>query len=305
MASKSSYTAEEFQSLLKSTAQEIYHQLDKLLSARVRSDGEKRLLEAMRYSALAPSKYVRPFLLLQVADLFSVTRKRSLLIACAIECIHVYSLIHDDLPAMDDDDMRRGQASCHKKFDEATAILAGNALLTFAFELVADPSTHPEPVVRCGLVSMLARSAGYRGLLSGQMQDLISEGRKLSFEEITQLHREKTAELFRFCAEAACVLGHAEPEEQTALCEFGEKLGLLFQVTDDILDVKASAQQLGKTPGKDNASDKATIIKLLGVNESEVYAEKLAQQALLALKPVKRDIKALIALVQYVLTRKS
>jgi farnesyl diphosphate synthase len=197
---------------------------------------DSKLVEAMRYSALSGGKRVRPFLVMVSAQIFGISPLSALNAAVALEFIHVYSLIHDDLPAMDDDDIRRGVPSCHKKFDEATAILAGDALLTFAFEILVSPATHGNATIRCELVKTIARASGFRGMAGGQMIDLEKSGQKISNQELTKLHRLKTAELFMAAAEAGAILGEASDEERKELRYFADDLGLAFQIKDDISD---------------------------------------------------------------------
>lgn len=227
-----------------------------------------RLLEAMRYSSLAGGKRLRPFLVVESATLFGVDADHALMTGAALECVHCYSLAHDDLPAMDNDDMRRGRPSLHKAFDEATAILAGDSLLTFAFDLLARPQTHPDAGVRIALVSQLARAAGLGGMAGGQMLDLAAEGRfrdlAASTDGVTQLQRMKTGALIRFACIAGALLGGASTQERDALDLYGQAIGAAFQIADDLLDVEGDAATLGKTVGKDVATGKATLVSLLG-----------------------------------------
>ena len=227
-----------------------------------------RLLEAIRYCSLAGGKRLRPFLVVESAGLFGVDADCALMTGAALECVHCYSLAHDDLPAMDNDDMRRGRPSLHKAFDEATAILAGDSLLTFAFELLARPQAHPEAGVRIALVLQLARAAGFGGMAGGQMLDLAAEGRfgdvAASADSITQLQRMKTGALLRFACIAGALLGQASAQERDALDRYGQAIGAAFQIADDLLDVEGDAATLGKAVGKDDASGKATLVGLLG-----------------------------------------
>lgn len=197
---------------------------------------DSKLVEAMRYSALSEGKRIRPFLLMASAQIFGVSVLTSLNTATAIEFIHVYSLIHDDLPAMDDDDLRRGKPSNHKKFDEATAILAGDSLLTYAFEILADQETHKDPAIRCELIKTIAKAAGFAGMAGGQMMDLEKAEQKISKEILAKLHRLKTGELFMAAAESGAILGRCSPDERNALRYFAHDLGLAFQIKDDVLD---------------------------------------------------------------------
>ncbi|MGH7030397.1 MAG: polyprenyl synthetase family protein [Stellaceae bacterium] len=251
--------------------------LDRLLV--VPPDIEARVLEAMRYSALAPGKRLRPFLVLAGADLFGVARGCALQVAAAIEMVHAYSLVHDDLPAMDDSDLRRGRPTCHKEFDEATAILAGDGLLTMAFDLLAQPDAHADPAVRCELVAALAAAAGPAGMVGGQMIDLIAERRRLDIGATTRLQRMKTGALIAFSCEAGAILARAPPEPRTALRGYAHDLGLAFQIADDLLDVEGSAAETGKPVGADAAAGKATFVSVLGIERARAQAELLVRQA--------------------------
>jgi len=206
---------------------------------------EARVYDAMRYSALAPGKRLRPFLVLASANLFGVALRCALQVAAAVEMVHAYSLVHDDLPAMDNSDLRRGRPTCHKQFDEATAVLAGDGLLTAAFEVLAHPDTHGDPAVRCELVSELATAAGAAGMVGGQMIDLIAEHQNLDIGAITRLQRMKTGALIAFSCEAGAILAKAPSELRTALRGYAHDLGLAFQIADDLLDVEGSAAWRG------------------------------------------------------------
>ncbi|MGA8760453.1 MAG: polyprenyl synthetase family protein [Stellaceae bacterium] len=242
-------------------------------------DLEARVYEAMRYAALGPGKRLRPFLVLAGARLFGVNRQCALQVAAAIEMVHAYSLVHDDLPAMDDSDLRRGRPTCHKEFDEATAILAGDGLLTMAFELLAHPDAHADPAVRCELVAALAAAAGAAGMVGGQMIDLIAEHRSLDIGAITRLQRMKTGALIAFSCEAGSILARAPAEARTALRGYAHDLGLAFQIADDLLDVEGSPAETGKPAGADAAAGKATFVSILGVERARNQAELLIGQA--------------------------
>jgi farnesyl diphosphate synthase len=252
--------------------------LDKLIAV---PDGlEARVFEAMRYAALAPGKRLRPFLVLASAQLFAVGKTRALQVAAAIELVHAYSLVHDDLPAMDDSDLRRGRPTCHKAFDDATAILAGDGLLTLAFEVLALADTHGDPAVRCDLVAALAQAAGSHGMVGGQMIDLIAEHRPdLDIGAITRLQRLKTGALIAFACEAGAILGKTPAELRSALRAYAHDLGLAFQIADDLLDVEGSAAHTGKPVGQDAAAGKATFVSILGVDRARAQAERLVAQA--------------------------
>ena len=251
--------------------------LDRLLV--VPPDLEARVYQAMRYSALAPGKRLRPFLVLAGARLFGVARRCALQVAAAIEMVHAYSLVHDDLPAMDDSDLRRGRPTCHKEFDEATAVLAGDGLLTTAFEVLAHSDTHADPAVRCELVAALAAAAGAAGMVGGQMIDLIAEHQLLDIGAITRLQRMKTGALIAFACEAGAILAKAPAEPRTALRGYAHDLGLAFQIADDLLDVEGSAAETGKPVGADAAAGKATFVSILGVERARAQAELLVRQA--------------------------
>ena len=240
---------------------------------------EARVFEAMRYAALAPGKRLRPFLVLASSRLFGVSQRSALQVAAAIEFVHSYSLVHDDLPAMDNSDLRRGRPTAHKAFDDATAILAGDGLLTRAFEVLAETDTHGDPAVRCELVRSLAQAAGASGMVGGQMIDLIAENRTLDIGAITRLQRLKTGALIAFSCEAGAILGKASTEMRLALRGYAHDLGLAFQIADDLLDVEGSAGETGKPVGQDAAAGKATFVSILGVERARDQAYVLVRQA--------------------------
>jgi len=244
-----------------------------------------RLLEAMRYVTLGGGKRLRPFLVVESARLFGVTGESALRAACALEMIHCYSLAHDDLPAMDDDDLRRGRPTAHKAFDEATAILAGDGLLTYAFDVVADPATHPDAGVRAALVLALARAAGLGGMVGGQALDLAAEtaATPLTQDEILTLQAMKTGALLRFGVDAGAILGAATPAQARALSHYGAALGAAFQIADDILDAEGDEAALGKRAGKDAERGKATLIGLFGLPAARARRDGLVDEAVAAL----------------------
>ncbi|MHC8509766.1 MAG: polyprenyl synthetase family protein [Rhodospirillales bacterium] len=266
---------------------------------------EKRITEAMRYSALGGGKRIRPFLVTQSASLFDVEPSRALRAAAAVEMVHCYSLVHDDLPAMDDDDLRRGQPTCHKKFDEATAILAGDGLLTMAFEVLADARTHDAPAVRAELVLALAKASGAAGMVGGQMFDLTAEKTELDMPRITRLQRMKTGVLIAVSCQAGAILGKASPQARTALDAYTHDLGLAFQIADDLLDVEGSAETLGKAAQKDAEAGKATFVSLLGAEKARNQAAMLAVQASRHLGIFGERASLLSALARFVVERKS
>jgi len=290
---------------LKETSELVDDTLKDLLPELDRgSVGEKRLAEAMHYSVLSAGKRLRPFLVVKSADLFGVSRSSSLQTAAAIELIHAYSLIHDDLPALDDDDMRRGKPSCHKQFDEATAILAGDALLTLAFEVVSHPSTHESNSVRAELCRSIAEACGIRGMIGGQMTDIISEDRKLHIEEITRLQRMKTGALFAISCEAGAILGKAAPPMRKALRAYAYDVGLSFQITDDLLDAESGDSELWSTERQNKSIDKGTYVSALGADKAKRQAEILSAQAQEHLKTFGKQADLLNELARFVVERK-
>lgn len=242
---------------------------------------DSKIVEAMRYSALSDGKRIRPFLVMAIANIFNLPTNKSLNCATAIEFVHVYSLIHDDLPAMDDDDFRRGKLSNHKKFDEATAILAGDALLTFAFEILANPETHNSAEIRCELIKTLSKAIGFRGMVGGQMIDIENINKEISQEQIINLHRLKTGELFMASAECGAILGGANNQERSALRYYAHDLGLAFQIKDDILDNigneigKIEIDEITYKKPKENVS----IVDIIGFNQAEQKLKILSEQA--------------------------
>jgi farnesyl diphosphate synthase len=267
--------------------------------------GEAKVMEAMRYSALSGGKRLRPFLTVESAKQFGVNPDAALLTAAAIEFVHVYSLIHDDLPAMDNDDFRRGKPSCHKQFGEAAAILAGDGLLTYAFEVLANPRVHSDAQVRCELIRSVARAAGVRGMVGGQMMDLDAEHKKLTADEVIRLQRLKTGELFAVSCEVGAILGKAPDAMRARLQRYAHDIGLAFQITDDLLDVEGTRTETGKGVKKDGKAGKATMISVLGVERARDHATTLAKQATDHLSAFDHRADALRALAQYVITRRS
>ena len=227
---------------------------------------QARLCEAMRYATLGGGKRLRPFLVAATAELFDVPPERARRVGAAIELIHGYSLVHDDLPAMDDAKFRRGRPSCHRQFDEATAVLAGDALQCLAFDVLADEATHPDPAVRCALLRGLAAAAGVNGMCGGQMIDLLAEGQDLDLERVIELQRLKTGALIGFACETGAVLGAAPETAREALRGYAADLGLAFQIQDDLLDVTSHLALTGKDHGLDAVAGKATVVALLGID---------------------------------------
>jgi farnesyl diphosphate synthase len=269
-------------------------------------------MDAMRHVALGGGKRLRPFLVVETGVLLGVPRARSLMAGAALECVHCYSLAHDDLPAMDNDDLRRGRPTAHKAFDEATAILAGDGLLTLAFDILARNETHPNPAVRAELVLALARGAGLGGMVGGQMLDLAAEGRfdggkvqKLGPADVKQLQAMKTGALLRFGCLAGAILGEANAKQREALDRYGSVLGEAFQIADDLLDVEGDAATVGKATGKDAAVGKGTFVSVLGLDQAKARLKTLVGEAEDALAPFGRDGEILKMAARFVAERKA
>ncbi|HLB98830.1 MAG TPA: farnesyl diphosphate synthase [Acetobacteraceae bacterium] len=263
-------------------AQVVESELTSLLP--LEEGAEACLATAMRYATLGGGKRLRAFLVMQGAELFRVSETCAARVAASIEMLHAYSLVHDDLPAMDDDDLRRGKPSTHKAFDEATAILAGDALQARAFEVLAEPDTHSDPQARCELVSALGAAAGARGMAGGQMIDMLAPklmegGKTLDAPAVTRLQSLKTGRLIQFSAEAGAILGRAPSAQRHLLASYGRDLGAAFQIADDLLDAEGSTEETGKRTGKDQVAGKATMVAVLGVARARQQADMLARQA--------------------------
>jgi farnesyl diphosphate synthase len=288
---------------MREVAVEVEQALSALLP--VPEGWESRLTEAMRYAALGGGKRLRAFLVMETAALFSVDRSCAARVAAAIEMLHAYSLVHDDLPAMDDDDLRRGKPSTHRAFDEATAILAGDALQARAFELLAEPDTHSNPEARCELVAALGLAAGARGMAGGQMIDMVAEGRELTAEHIVRLQALKTGRLIQFSAEAGAILGRAPVQQRHLLAAYGRDLGAAFQIADDLLDAEGSTAEIGKSAGKDAAAGKATLVSVLGPERARDQAQALADQAARHLESFGARASLLVDLAAFVVARRN
>ncbi|WP_439553240.1 polyprenyl synthetase family protein [Falsiroseomonas sp.] len=290
---------------LAQAAAEIDHTLDHIMPP---AEGpEAPLLAAMRYAVIGGGKRMRGFLVLEGARQFNASRQAALRVAAAIEMLHAYSLVHDDLPAMDDDDLRRGKPTVHKAFDEATAIIAGDALQTLAFGTLADEDTHPDPAVRVELVRCLARAAGARGMCGGQMLDMLAEqaGEPLDEAAVGRLQLLKTGRLIEFSAEAGAILGKAPMSQRLSLAAYGRDVGAAFQIADDLLDATASAEDTGKRTGKDAEAGKATLVGLLGIERARLQAERLVAQAGQHLDSFGDRADLLRGLAAYTIERKS
>jgi farnesyl diphosphate synthase len=303
-----------FTGRLNAAAAETEQLLDQRLTA-VAAEGEiarpPRVTEAMRYSSLGGGKRLRPFLTVETAALFGVKRQHALMAGAAIELVHCYSLVHDDLPAMDDDDLRRGRPTAHKKFDEATAILAGDGLLTFAFDVLGRPETHPDAAIRIALVTGLARAAGLGGMVGGQMLDLAAEGRfgkndtPQGEKDVLTLQAMKTGAILKFCCTAGAVLGNAPAAKRDAVNRYGQVIGQAFQIADDLLDVEGDTATLGKAAGKDAAHGKATLVDLLGVAGARARLAQLVKDAENALAPFGADAAILKDAAHFVAERRA
>ncbi len=280
----------------------IERELDALLPQP--AGPEARLMEAMRYAALGGGKRLRAFFVIQSGGLFDVDEGSLGRVAAALECVHAYSLVHDDLPAMDDDDLRHGKPTLHKAYDEATAILAGDALLTHAFTLLADADTHGDPFVRCELIGRLAQAAGHGGMIGGQVMDLAFESSTPAQQEIIRMQRMKTAALFTFSCEAGAILGKASNAARSSLAAFGQEIGLSFQIVDDLLDIEGDAAAMGKAVAKDAERGKATIVAELGVERARLQSRAMATQAIRHLDLFGEKADLLRAAADFVVSRK-
>jgi farnesyl diphosphate synthase len=295
-----------FLSKLERVAGAVEARLDRLLALDLAPAPEGvRLAEAMRYAVLGGGKRLRPFLLIQSARLFGIAEEDALLAACALECLHCYSLVHDDLPAMDDDALRRGRPTLHIAFDEATAILAGDALLTLAFEILADPAAHPDPAIRAELILLLARAGGWQGMAQGQALDLGPDREGYSPADIAAMQALKTGALFRFACEAGAVLGRAPAAKRAALLAYAAAFGQAFQLADDLLDAHGDAAALGKAVAKDASRGKATLVALLGPESARTQLANLLHQAEAALAPFGEKAMTLLETVRFAVSRKS
>jgi farnesyl diphosphate synthase len=286
---------------IRQVAAEIDAEFDTLLT--VPDDARAPLFEAMRYAAIGGGKRLRPLLLIATAELFNVSRATALRVATAIEAIHVYSLIHDDLPCMDDDDMRRGKPTVHRAFDEATAVLAGDSLHALAFEILASPQTHADPFVRSELIATLALASGPDGMAGGQMMDLEAEKATFDLPTVTRLQALKTGALIAASVEMGAILGHLPAEGRSHLRGYARDIGLAFQIVDDIMDVEGDEALAGKALGKDAAAGKATFVSLMGLERAKQQAAALVDQALAHLSSHGTEAELLRAIARYVLER--
>ncbi len=288
-------------SALQQVSEEIDRQFDRLLA--VPGDPRAALYRAMRHAAIGAGKRLRPLLVFATAQLFGVDRGCAARVATALECIHVYSLVHDDLPAMDDDDIRRGKPTVHKAFDEATAILAGDCLHALAFEILADEATHPDPFVRVELIGALAHASGPAGMAGGQMMDLEAERSSFDLATVTRLQALKTGALISCAVESGAILGRVAPEGRTGLRGYARDIGLAFQIADDILDAEGDEALAGKKLRKDGARGKETFLTLLGLERARDQARLLVDQAVAHLHPYGAEAELLRDIARFVLER--
>ena len=267
--------------VLKPALAEVSAEVDRAFDALlgVPEDSRARLYQAMRHAAIGGGKRIRPVLVVAACDLFNVARERAIRVGLAVECVHVYSLIHDDLPCMDDDDLRRGKATVHRAFDESTAILAGDSLHALAFELLAEEATHEDPFVRVELVAELAKAAGPAGMAGGQMMDLMAAETDLDLATVTRLQQLKTGALIGWCLEAGAIMGRVPVDGRTALRGYARDVGLAFQIADDLIDHEGHEEKAGKRVGKDAAAGKETFVSLLGPERARQQASALVEQA--------------------------
>ncbi|MED5548820.1 MAG: farnesyl diphosphate synthase [Pseudomonadota bacterium] len=294
---------DSFEQRLNEAADRVTVALDALLP---RAEGpEAHLNSAMRYAALGPGKRLRPFLAVEAGRLVNADERGVLRAACALECIHAYSLIHDDLPCMDDDDMRRGRPTVHKAYDEATAVLAGDALQAVAFEILAHPDTHQRGSVRSRLVERLARASGPYGMVGGQMIDIRAETEQFDISVVTRMHRMKTGALINYAIEIGTILREVEDHIRRALEGFAHDLGLAYQITDDLLDATGNQAEMGKAAGKDAGQGKATFVTILGVDGARDRSRHLAAQAKDHLEPFGARADVLREAVDFILDRRS
>ncbi|HEY0131807.1 MAG TPA: farnesyl diphosphate synthase [Allosphingosinicella sp.] len=284
---------------------QVRAEVDDFLSAllEVPADPRGKLYEAMRYAAIGGGKRLRPLLVVAASALFHTSRERAVRVGTAVECIHVYSLIHDDLPAMDDDDLRRGKPTLHKAYDEATAILAGDSLHALAFEILADEATHEDPFVRAELIAELARAAGPSGMAGGQMMDLAAAEESLDLAAVTRLQQLKTGALIGFCLDAGAIMGRVPPDRRLKLRGFARDVGLAFQIADDLLDEEGQEEKTGKKVGKDRAKGKETFVTLLGRERARRQAGLLVAQAVEYLKSYGSEADLLRAIARFAVER--
>jgi farnesyl diphosphate synthase len=293
--------AQDFEQRLKEVADRVTVALDQLIPPA--GGPEANLMRAMRHAALANGKRMRPFFLLETGAMFDAPEKTLLRAAAALECVHCYSLVHDDLPCMDDDDFRRGQPTVHKAFDEATAVLAGDALLTLAFKILASSETHDDASVRAMLIERLADASGARGMVGGQMIDMLESDSPRDLNTITRMQRLKTGALISYATEAAAIVGRAREAERNALAGFSNDLGLAYQIADDLLDATGNEDSAGKPLRTDEAAGKANFVTILGIDGARQRVHILAAQAKEHLAIFREKAHILLQSVDFVLDR--
>ena len=292
-------------SLLGQAFEQVQSEVDSVFDAflPVPDDTRARLIEAMRYAVIGGGKRVRPLLLVATAELFGVNRNAAINAGCAVEAIHAYSLIHDDLPCMDDDEMRHGKPTLHKAFDEATAVLAGDSLHALAFDILTQPDTSTDPFVRAELVATLARASGHDGMAGGQMMDIVSEEQSYDLRQVTRLQQLKTGALLAASVEMGAVLGRVAPEGRTHLRAYARDIGLAFQIADDLLDVEGDETLAGKALRKDEEQGKQTFVTLMGVEKARAQATMLVEQAGDHLASYGDDARLLVELAHFIVKR--
>ena len=301
MSSRPVHASLSLKPALDAIGHAVDQRFDRLLP--IPEDPRKQLYEAMRHAVIGGGKRMRPLLVVAACDLFHVDRERALRVALAIECIHCYSLVHDDLPCMDDDDVRRGKPTVHKAFSEAIAVLAGDALHALAFEIVSDEATHEDPFVRAELTRELARASGPSGMAGGQMMDLAAETETFDLPTTTRLQQLKTGALIGFCLEAGAIMGRVGPEQRKRLRGYAKDLGLAFQIADDLLDVEGDSARTGKALRKDAEAGKATFVSLLGIDRARQQAQMLIDQAIGHLHGFGQEADLLRAIARFAIER--
>ena len=291
--------------LLSEAFEQVQQDVDAAFDAflPVPQDTRARLVEAMRYAAIGGGKRVRPLLVCATAKLFGVDRDAAVAAGCAVEAIHAYSLIHDDLPCMDDDDMRHGKPTLHKVYDEATAVLAGDCLHALAFDILTMPGISSDPFVRAELVATLARASGHEGMAGGQMMDIVSDTQEYDIRQVTRLQQLKTGALLAASVEMGAVLGKVPPEGRTHLRAYARDIGLAFQIADDLLDVEGDEDKAGKALRKDESQGKQTFVTLMGRDKARAQAEMLVAQAGDHLASYGEDARVLVELARFIVKR--
>ena len=285
---------------LKKNAKKV----DKFLISFLKRQKKSLLLNPMKYGIISGGKKIRSTIILDTGKIFKIREKNLLNICAAVECIHSYSLIHDDLPCMDNDSMRRGKLSTHKKYGESTAVLAGNSLLTLAFEIISDKKNLLSSSQKNEIINLLANFSGHTGIAGGQELDLKFENKRKKFNQILDMQRKKTGKLFNFCLQSVAIIAKKNEKNKKNLANLGEEIGLLFQLADDFLDLKGSSKKVGKPIKKDRKKGKSTLINLLGYKKSFNYADKLQKKILLKLKKHGKNAKDLSDTIKFILGRK-